>query len=282
MPMQSNEPEQNRKRGELIAVCSAKGGVGRTVLSVNLAAALSKKNIKIGLLDGDFQFGDICLAMDMQATFTIKDIIDDIQGLDAYTLDRYLNLHEESGVKILPSPERPEFAELITPDVLDKVIPFMLQQYDYVVVDTEAGLHENTLRVMEKADQILMISNLEMATLKNSRLMLETLDTLEIRDKVQVVVNRANMESVLSSSEAASTLGEDRPIYIPDDFGVVSQSVNIGIPFVMKQGKTDVAKAVFKMAEQLSSRREIKMFSSKNGSLFDKLFMRKRWKEGTE
>ncbi len=268
------------KRGELIAVCSAKGGIGRTTLTVNLAVALFKKNISISIVDGDFQFGDVGLAMDLQSTFTIKDVVEEIDRLDEFSLASYLCNHE-TGVKVLPAPERPEYAEIVSEEILSKVLDLLLVQQDYVVVDTGVGLQEKTLQFIEKADQVLVVTNLEMAALKNTKLMLETLEVLGMREKVRVVVNRATMESVIQPSDVPEILGENDPVYIPNDFQIASQSLNIGIPFVMNQGKTELAKSVFKMAEQLTTRREISMIKVKKPSILSKFLNRKRLKEET-
>ncbi|MBS8266154.1 MinD/ParA family protein [Mesobacillus boroniphilus] len=269
------------KRGELIAVCSAKGGIGRTVLTVNLAGALVKKNISVAILDGDFQFGDIGLAMDLKSAFTIKEVIEGLSTLDEHSLAGYMSRHE-SGVKVMAAPDRPEYADLVTKDAVDKILDLMLLNYDYVVVDTSVGLNEHTVHIAERADQIMVMANLEMSALKNTKLLIETFDILELRNKVTLVVNRANMESVIKAEDAARILGYDDPVYIPNDFQTCSQSLNIGIPFVMNQGKTDVAKAVFKMAERITSRREITLFKEPKGpSFLSKLIGRKRMKGGT-
>lgn len=270
------------RRGEMIAVCSAKGGVGKTLLSVNLAVSLIKKNIQIALLDGDFQFGDVSLAMDLHTTFSIKDVIDDFKNIDMFSLANFLNRHE-SGVKVLAAPERPEYADLITPEIINRIVDLLLLQNDYVIVDTGVGLQDKTISIIEKADQILVVTNLEMTTLKNTKLMLETFDILGLRHKVQVVINRSTMESVIKAIDVPDILGEEHPIYIPNDFQTASQSLNIGVPFVLSQGKAEIAKAVFKMAEMLSSRREISMFRPKNPSLFSRFLSKsKRLKEGSQ
>jgi pilus assembly protein CpaE len=271
----------NKKRGELIAVCSAKGGVGRTIITVNLAVALCKKNIQIGVVDGDFQFGDIGLAFDLQTTFDMKDVVQEIDNLDEYGLGSYLSRHE-SGVRVLPAPDRPEYSELMDQNVINNVLDMMLLQHDYVIVDTGVGLHEQTLHVVEKADQILLLTNLEMATLKNTRLMIETFETLDMRDKVQVIVNRSTMESVIKANDVPEILGDETPLYIPNDFQIASQSLNIGIPFVINHGKTELAKSIFKMAEQLTSRRDISLLKPETPSLISRLLQKpKRLKEET-
>jgi pilus assembly protein CpaE len=268
------EPGQQGKRGEMIVVCSAKGGIGRTVMAVNLAVALSKNNrLQIGLMDGDFQFGDVCLAMDLHPTFTIKDVIEDVGGMDSFALSGFL-MHHSSGVKVLAAPERPEQADLLDSEVIGRVCDLLLSQMDYLIVDTAVGLTERTLQLIDKADQVFVLTTLEMASIKSTKLMLETLSLLGSREKATVVVNRSTMESVIKAQDVPNILDEDTPVYVPNDFQVCSPSLNIGIPFVLNQGKTDIAKSIFRMAEQLISRREIALFKPKQASLVQSLLHR--------
>ncbi|WP_349409455.1 AAA family ATPase [Pseudalkalibacillus sp. SCS-8] len=273
--LEQHETKETDRRGEMICIASAKGGVGRTIMTVNLAVALCKKNMKIAIVDGDYMFGDVGLAMDLHASFTMKNVMEDIDDLDEVTLPSYLSSHE-SGVKVLVAPDRPEYAELVTKEHIHRVLDLMLTQFDYVIVDTGVGLHEQTLPLIEKADQILMLTNLEMATLKNTKLMLETLETLDLRRKVTTLINRSTMDSVIKASDVPEILGDFEPHFIPNDFQVASQSLNIGIPFVVNQGKTELAKSIYKMAEQLTSRRNIKVFESEQPSFLSKLFQRSK------
>lgn len=260
-------------RGSMIAVCSAKGGVGRTVIAANIAVALCKKTMRVALLDGDLQFGDMSMAFDIKAPFTIKDVAEDDENLDTHSLSNYLISHE-SGVRLLAAPERPEFADLIHEGLLKNVIDLLLVEHDYLVVDTPVGLQEQGVGLLEKADHILLLTNLEMATLKNTKLMLETLNVLGLRDKVQLVINRSTMDSVIKATDIPTILKDDAPFYLPNDFQVVAQSLNMGIPFVMSHAKNDVSKAVFKLAERLTSGNEMAIKFSKKPSLISKLFVK--------
>jgi pilus assembly protein CpaE len=278
--MQTIQNNKQSHRGEVIAVCSAKGGIGRTILTVNLAVALQKKNISVAIMDGDFQFGDVGLALDLQNSFTIKDAVDGLTKLDENSFQEYLSEHS-SGVQVLPAPERPEFADLISKEAVNKIINLLRAKHEYVVIDTEAGLNEHTINIIEQADQILVVTNLEMTALKNTKLLLETLGVLDLQSKAKVIINRANMDSVLKAEDAAKILGSEDPIYIPNDFHICSQSLNIGIPFVINQGKTGVAKGVFKMAEILSSPLKIdQKYSKKNHFHLSKCCLKRRRKGG--
>ncbi|MFJ5714991.1 CpaE family protein [Neobacillus sp. NPDC093127] len=274
--MQTEQMNSNPQGGKIIAVCSPKGGIGRTTLTVNLAVALMKNNFTVSVLDGDFQFGDVNLAMDLKFSLTVKEVLEVLQSLDGPSLNNYLAVHE-SGVRVLSAPERPEFADLITNEAVNKILDVMISQHDYVVVDTPVGLHEQSLRILERADQVLVITNLEMASLKNTKLYLETLDLLGLRSRVKIIVNRANMDSVIKAEDAAKILAVPNPIYIPNDFQICSQSINLGVPFVMKYAKSEVAKGVFKMAELISGGPSPSSKKAKKGhSPLSKLFSKKR------
>jgi pilus assembly protein CpaE len=267
------EEQPDSKRGEMIVICGAKGGIGKTALAVNLAVALTKKNIKISVMDGDFQFGDVALALDLHPTFSIKDVVEGIETMDRYTLAGFL-IHHNSGVKVLAAPERPEFADMIKANIIDRACDLLLSQHDYLIVDTGAGLPENTLQFIEKADQIFVVTTIEMTAIKNTKLMLDTLEVLGHRNKTQLVINRATMDSVIKAADVPDILGFETSMYIPNEFQLVAQSLNTGIPFVSNQAKSDLAKAVFKMAEQLISRREISLFKPKQTSFKQQLFNR--------
>jgi pilus assembly protein CpaE len=274
--MQSGQEKINPRRGKMIAVCSPKGGIGRTTLTVNLAVALKKKNVSVAILDGDFQFGDVNLAMDLKDSLTIKEVFEGISSLDEHSLSSYLAEHG-SGVRVLPAPERPEFADLITNEAILNILKVMLKVHDFVVVDTPVGLNEQTLQFLENADQILVVTNLEMAALKNTKLYLETLDILGLRSKIRVIINRANMESVINATDAAKILNEESPVFIPNNFQICSQSFNLGVPFVIKHSNSDVAKGVYKMAELIFSENKLNLLKpKKKSSPFSKWFSKKR------
>lgn len=242
---------QSRK-GKMVVICSAKGGVGKTTLAVNLAIALNKKKLHVALMDGDFQFGDVNVAMDLGSSFSISDIAESIETLDEFSLNSFMAKHP-SGVRVLPAPDRPELADLITPDIINEVSELILEHYHYLIVDTGVGLNDQTLTLLEKADEILLMTTLELISIKNTKLMLQTLQTLEMRDKVKVVLNRSTMESVIQANEVLQILQIENPFYIPNNFPIASKSLNLGIPFVINQSSTDIAKAVFKIAEHLDS-----------------------------
>lgn len=250
--MEGPELQKQSRKGKMVIICSAKGGVGKTTVAVNLAISLNKKKLKIALMDGDFQFGDVNVAMDLGSSFSISDVAESISTLDSLSLNSFLSKHS-SGVRVLSAPESPELADLITPEIISEVSELILEDYHYLIVDTGVGLNDQTLTLMEKADEILLITTLELISIKNTKRLLQILQTLGMREKVKTVLNRSTMESVMEANQVPQILNMESLYLIPNNFQIASKSLNLGIPFVINQPSSDIAKAVFKVAEQLDA-----------------------------
>lgn len=240
----------NESKNEMIVFLAAKGGVGKTVISVNTAITIAKKGFSTCILDGDFQFGDVNIALDVQPKLTISDMVHDIDSLNDDMLSRYMQ-EQESGLKILSAPLKPEYAELITSKAIEDICDKILEQNKFLIVDLATGLTEHNITFIEKAHKIFIITDLEMTTLKNTKTMLKTLKSLELNEKVRVIVNRADMESVIKFKDVRDILGTENLIYISNNFKIVSKSLNIGIPFVINKPKEKITSEITNLAYEI-------------------------------
>ncbi|WP_087972497.1 AAA family ATPase [Oceanobacillus rekensis] len=243
-----------------IVVCSAVGGVGRTTITVNLAALLAKENITVSVIDADLQFGDIALAFDLQPSLTIKDAAErnDKENIYFYMMDH------ASSVKVLPAPDRPEFAELISPDFLSAIIDRLEDNTEIMLVETQAGLTDMNIQLMEQADLILVVSTPAMAALKNSKLMIETLDLLGIKDKAHLVINRFTTQTVIRPKNIPELTNMEQIIFLPLVDKQMEQSLDIGIPFVTSHPKASFTKELEKAIGDLLHLKENKKIKSKS------------------
>jgi pilus assembly protein CpaE len=260
-------------KGKMIVVSGAKGGIGKTMLSINLAISLYKKGLRVALWDGSFQFGDVDTSMDLHPAFTINDVVESIDTLDPFSLQNLMTKHI-SGVNVLPASKRPEYAELITPTSITKTAELLLQNYDYVIVDTGTGLNDQSLSLIEQADKILLMTTLDLVPIKNTKLVLEILQTLGLQDRVQMVINRSTMEGATPIEKVLETLQIDTAFYIPNNASLVFQSLNQGVPLVVGRSKSDVAKAIFKIAEGLDSNRLPSTVTHRKKPFFSKVLGR--------
>lgn len=239
-------------KGEMIVFISGKGGVGKTVISVNTTVALNNKGFSTCILDGSFQFGDVNLAFDIQPTVTISDMIKENESLEHIIISNYLHIHD-SGVGILAAPSKPEYADLITTSAIPIVCKKILEKYEFLIVDLPSGLTENNLSFLEMADRIFLVTDLEMAALKNSKTMLRTLKMLDMEKKIKVIVNRSDMEGLIKVNDVEDMLETDEVLVISNNFKIVSKSFNIGIPFVISKPNEKITSEIIAVTNEFNS-----------------------------
>jgi pilus assembly protein CpaE len=255
--------EEAKEQGRIITVTSAKGGSGKTVLATNLALVLNRfADKKVCLVDADLQFGDVCLVLQLEPRFTMVNAAHELHKLDAELLDSLLTEHP-SGLKVLAAPLEPAFADDITTAGLMQMLDVLKENYDYVIVDTAAMLDELILSLIEKSDDVLMLVDMDLPSVKNAKLALETLRLLKFSTAdVQLVMNRSNSKAKLDNKEIEGALKMEIAAAIPSD-AVVAASVNEGRPVVETDPKSKVAKGFESVAELIAGK--VPEASSKSG-----------------
>jgi pilus assembly protein CpaE len=234
--------------GRVVTVFSPKGGTGKTVTSSNLAAALARQGKRTLLLDLDLQFGDAAIVMGVEPEKTIYDLVVAPGELDFEKLAGYTTKHP-SGLDILPAPLRPEDAELVTESKITRLLEVARECYDAIVVDTSPFFHGPMLATLDRTDELLVLCGLDVPTLKNVRLAMQTLELLSFPlTRVKFVLNRANTKVGLSKREVEAALKVTIGIELPSD-RAVPVSVNQGSPVVLANASCDFAKSIVKLAK---------------------------------
>jgi pilus assembly protein CpaE len=235
----------------VITVFSTKGGGGKTTIATNLAVALARTTKKrVCLLDLDLQFGDVGVMMNISVKNTIYDLVKDINNVDADLINDYLTTHF-TGVNVLPAPIKPEYAEFIDTKHVEKIIGLLNGNFHYVIIDLPASFQDVVLTALDNSEKILVVSTLDLPTIKNVKVGLNLMENLKYKDKVQVVVNKANEQYGVRYSEFEETVGYPIWVNIPEDSSTVITSANKGIPFVMTRDDTKVAKAIFELSDKI-------------------------------
>lgn len=237
------------KDGRVITVCSTKGGVGKTTLIVNLASVLSKKKIKVAVLDFNLQFGDVSLYYDVKPKKTIYEWVKEGYGLTD-ELESFMSKHS-SGVDVLSAPIRPEFSEDINEQHIQQLIEQCKQQYDFVLIDTPPYLTDHTIISLENSNDVLLMTFMDLATLKNNKIFIETLEALSIKEKVKVILNRDYKVKGIHPETVEKIL--EFPIFgrIPNKEKWITTSINEGKPFVLSNPKSSFSKSIENVANKL-------------------------------
>jgi pilus assembly protein CpaE len=238
--------------GEVFVVFSAKGGVGKSIIAANLAVALAREtDARVALVDLDLQFGDIGVMLNLNHSRSITDVVDAQDHLDAEILDDILAVGP-AGVRVLLAPIKPELADLVTPDHVRTVFAEVRKLYDFVVVDASSHLGEAILQVMEIASRILVVTGLTIPSVKNARLTLGVLESLNIDpERVMLVVNRVDGYSDFNKEATEQYLRVPVTVQIPHDPKAVADSWNQGKPFVETQPEAEISRAIRELAFRL-------------------------------
>ena len=243
-----------RGRGSLVCVLGPKGGIGKTVTSINLGSALADAGHATVVVDLDLQFGDAGLAVGLQPERTIYDLATSGGILDAEKVDGYLAEHS-SGLRVLLAPVRPDQAQSITVEFLKDLYASLTATFDFVIVDTPPGFSPEVIATIDAATSICMIGMLDAPSLKNTKLGLETLGLMNVPlDRVRVVLNRADTHVGISQSDAVAIIGCRPDVLIPSDRDVV-RWVNAGEPIVLASRRSEPAKAFRALADLVAADR---------------------------
>ncbi len=239
--------------GRVVTVFSPKGGTGKTVLATNLATAIAKREGKRTLLlDLDLQFGDAAIVLGIEPEKTIYDLVVAPGELDSEKLACYVTKHP-CGLDLLPAPLRPEDAELVVESKVTSLLEVVRTAYDVIVVDTSPFFHGPMLATLDRTDELLVLCGLDVPTLKNIRLALQTLELLSFpTSRIRYVMNRANSNVGLNPREVEEALKVKMGCELPSSRSV-PLCVNRGNPVVLAEPRSEFSKAIGGLAKEIAA-----------------------------
>jgi pilus assembly protein CpaE len=245
---------ESRVSGKVVTVFSSKGGCGKTFLSTNLAVALSRGGAEVALVDLDLHFGDVAIMLHLFPTHTIYDATQN-PGLDALSLKSFLTRHD-SGIWTLVAPTEPTIADTINPGAIGTILKLLRSAFDYVVIDTPPAFSEPVLAAFDESDWLVMLATLDVPSIKNLRLTLQTMELLHFpKNRIRVVVNRADSKVGLRLPDVEKLLSAPVDTTIPSSRSV-PLSVNKGSPIMLEEPKGPVAESIRRVAAQLVEREQ--------------------------
>lgn len=247
----SNNKQQATQASKIITIFGNKGGIGKSVVAANLAAAAaSRYKNQVALVDLDLQFGDISLMMNINPRKTIAELMMESGELTADLLEEYL--YERSGVKVISAPHKPELAELVNSYGVEAMLKKCRQMFSYTFIDTPTFLDETTLTALEMSDLVLLLISLDIPTIKNIKKGIDILEPLNLLPRTKLVLNRASSLSVgLEAQDVEQVLGMKIAASVPNDFKLTVSSINRGISFIDMNPKAAISKSMVELFELL-------------------------------
>ena len=238
--------------GRLITVFSPKGGVGKTTIAANLAVAFAaKERVRVCLVDLDLGFGDIAITLQLFPARTIADAVALEHELDFSILEPLLTPHRR-GFSTLVAPVQPDAKDSIPASLISRLLAVLKANFDFVIVDTSPAFDEHVLQAFDETDELLLVTTLDVPTLKNVKIACETLDLLNFpKSRRHLVLNRADDKVGLTADKVETTLDMKIAQAIPTSPEVAS-ATNAGEPITASHPRHPVSQAINRLAEGVS------------------------------
>lgn len=249
-PGNGSAPVSMNRDGKVISVFSPKGGVGKTMVAVNLAVSLQREETPVVLVDGNMEFGDVMVFVNQQAKNSIVDLAPRAEELDPEVIEEVTILHSPSGIKILAGPTRPEYAENVNGEQFSKVLQYLCNFYSYVLVDCSSSLTDVTLAAIDISDLIILVTTQEIPAIKDSRMFLDLLKPLNIsRDRLLFVMNKHDKRIGIKPEKISENFKQEIKVIIPFEEKVVLPSINRGVPFMMGEKAKSINRSFVSLTE---------------------------------
>ena len=247
---------ENIKSGNVVSIFSTKGGVGKTLLAVNLAIALSQAGKRVALIDLDLQaVQDMARMIDATPQYSIFDIVSILEKVEqAGNIKNYMTLVSSAGIDFLPAITRPKQSPHITGDRIGKVIGMLTPHYDFIIVDGGRAFTDSLIQIFNRSNLILFIVTPDILSVYETRWGLDVLQSLHFPLKMlKLLLNRAESKSGLSWQEVKLALPVEIIASVPSDGRVVGLALNRGVPVVVDNPSSRVSAAIKKFAQDLIS-----------------------------
>jgi pilus assembly protein CpaE len=246
--------DTQRPHGKMLTVYSPKGGVGCTTLATNLAIGLNTNETPTVLVDGNLQFGDISVFLNLQVKNSIVDLAARTEDIDEDIVEDVLMRHE-SGLRILAAPPRPEMADEVNADQVKKVLRYLKHHYAYIVVDSSSTMDDITLAILDVSDVLLAVATTDIPSIKDSRLLFDLLSILEFpKENILFVLNKTDRRTGITAEAVAENLKHPVEGEIPSDERIVANSVNRGVPLLLGDKSRPIVKDLLDLLAAVKER----------------------------
>jgi pilus assembly protein CpaE len=270
----AGEADEPVSAGTVLTVFGAKGGIGKTTIATNLAAALVQKtNSSVVIVDLDTRFGDVSILMDIPVERSIADMAVPEEEITREMLQECVYTHN-TGVAILPAPIRPTDWRNVHAGHIERIVRLLMQTYDYVVLDTPGTFNDIVARALEMATMVVLVATVDMAALKDTLLAIDMLRSWNFpQEKIKLVINATNDATTVRPQEIKRMLGRDVFWSVPYDRNI-STATQLGMPVVVAKPHSKAADSLVEMAYALSGVRQQQPSRSKESPQKSGLFSR--------
>jgi flagellar biosynthesis protein FlhG len=241
----------------IITITSGKGGVGKTSISLNLSLSLASQGYKVCLFDADLGLANVNILTGLYPKKGLESVISGQFGLNEIIIKDY------QGIDIIPGSSGVEkMADLTRTQTGTLISSFLdLEDYDYFIFDTSAGISSQVLSFCMASHEIILVATCEPTSLTDAYSMLKVLSKYEYDCSVKVVINQVKSSKAAKKSYARlkETVNKFLPVKI-EPLGIVALDKNVRAavisqtPFIMLFPDTIASKCIHSITQKLISK----------------------------
>ena len=241
--------EGKKVRCKALGFFGGKGGTGKTTLAIGVAAQLAKAGKRVMLLDLDLQFGDVAMALDLDTKNSIVDLVQDRGGITIENINGFAVEHS-TGMSVLCAPKSSEYAEFVSPNHVEKIIDIMRPYYEYIIIDLPASFNDATITACENCEEIYLVYNNEILSLRNAKVCYCILEQLHQREKIRFILNK--FEKGLVKAEDFEEMFQTKMFAtVPADYPAALSSINKGLAVTVAHPKSEISKGICEIADKI-------------------------------
>ncbi len=259
----SNAPtDSGRKKsrnGVILPVYGAAGGVGASTFAVNLAwemaTATRKDDMRVALIDLDFQFGSVATLLDIPRREAVFDLLTEPETLASDTLAQAMTSYK-SVLAVLTSPPEVMPLDIVDAEFIERMCRILQSRYDFIIVDLPKALTDWSASVLTQAETYFSLLELDMRSAQNLMRYLRVLRGEDLPgEKIQYILNRApgfaDLNGKTRVGRFSESLGIEINILLPDGGKAVTQAGDQGEPLANAAAKNPLRKEIRKIAGTL-------------------------------
>lgn len=238
----------------VITTFSNKGGIGKTAIATNLALELANiTKEKVALIDLNLQLGDITTFLDINPSFDISYVIQNLSRIDETFLLSTLEKYKDTNLYILADPPYLEQAEDITAEQISTLFEVLKKTFSYIVVDTGANFDGKTITALDNSDLILLITIVNLPAIRNCQRCLDLFGRLGYeKEKIKVVLNRYMENDEIKTEDVEDVLGQEIYWKVPNNYFTIMSAINKGIPVSTVNAESNISQSYRELAALLS------------------------------
>lgn len=238
----------------IIVTTSGKGGVGKTTVSANLGMALAKTGRKVALVDADFGLRnlDLLLGLENRIVYTALEVL----GGECRLEQALVKDKRQPNLVLLPAAQN-RTKDAVTPEQMKLLVDELSQKYEYVLIDSPAGIEMGFKNAINAAREALIVTTPEISSVRDADRVVGLLEAQDIK-KIHLIVNRirpamVRANDMMSVEDVQEILAIPLIGVIPDDERVIV-STNKGEPLVLSETPSLAAVAFENIARRLEGR----------------------------